>query len=371
MSRSVVRTVGLLTRSQKTLSRHISLSSRQFDKDKKDEFDPSKFFKDVKPREIGVMEEYREKIKMENPISRCGKVLKNDMKFVGHKIKKFIGFEDEMSHDLRAQFFPTHTDVLIIGGGAMGSSIAYWLKQRAPHGMHVTVVEKDVSYAEASTVLSVGGLRQQFSLPENVDMSLFGAEFLRNLGKRLSIDGMQAPDAQFQPHGYLFLASEEGAATLQENSEMQCKMGARNILLSADKLKERFPWLNTEGVELGCLGLENEGWFDPWSLLNALKQKSINLGAEYVQGNMVGFEFKYQPHIQAPSKDDRYEQLERVILEMPNGDIRAIKFAYCIIAAGANSGEIAKMARIGEAEGKYLILPLNNARKCLLFKLPV
>jgi len=347
-----MKSLQVLKLSRTSILRNFSVTSKVYDDKKDEEFDPSKHIKDMKPDNM-MVKEYREIIEKRNPLTRSKNIIKNDMKFLGHKIKKFVGFDEEMPHDVNAQFFPTHCDVCIIGGGAMGSSIAYWLKQRAPHAMEIVVIEKDSTYAEASTCLSVGGVRQQFSLPENVQMSLFGAEFLRSVHKRLAIDGKPAPDPQFQPYGYLFLASELGAATLQENSEMQCKLGAKNILLTPEKLKERFPWLNTDGVELGCLGLENEGWFDPWSLLNALKQKGINLGVEYIQGDVIGYDFVHQPNIQPPSKDGKYEQVDKVIVKLPNGEMQSIKFGYCIIAAGANSGKVAEMARIGTGEGTY------------------
>ncbi len=67
----------------------------------------------------------------------------------------------------------------------------------------------------------MGGLRQQFSLPENVEMSLFGADFLRQSERLLHVEGMDVPDINFQPHGYLYLASEEGAEVLQRNFQTQ------------------------------------------------------------------------------------------------------------------------------------------------------
>ena len=67
----------------------------------------------------------------------------------------------------------------------------------------------------------MGGLRQQFSLPENVEMSLFGADFLRQSERLLHVEGMDVPDINFQPHGYLYLASEEGAEVLHRNFQTQ------------------------------------------------------------------------------------------------------------------------------------------------------
>ena len=76
-------------------------------------------------------------------------------------------------------------------------------------------------YTYASTTMSVGGLRQQFSLPENIEMSLFGADFLRNASRILHCEDVYTPDVNFQPHGYLFLASEEGVETMRENHYVQ------------------------------------------------------------------------------------------------------------------------------------------------------
>lgn len=118
--------------------------------------------------------------------------------------------------------FPHHCDIVIVGGGVIGCSIAYWIKSKGhDNGLNVVVVERDPSYTRASTVLSVGGLRQQFSLPENIQMSLYGAEFLRQSKKLLSGENLEGPDVQFNPYGYLFLASEKGAEQLIENHKLQ------------------------------------------------------------------------------------------------------------------------------------------------------
>lgn len=75
---------------------------------------------------------------------------------------------------------PEQADVVIVGGGVLGLSVAYWLKrlEKRRGAIRVLVVERDHTYSQASTVLSVGGIRQQFSLPENIQLSLFSAEFL-------------------------------------------------------------------------------------------------------------------------------------------------------------------------------------------------
>ena len=62
--------------------------------------------------------------------------------------------------------------------------------------------------------------------------------------------------------------------------------GAKVELLTQRKLKRKFPWLNTEGIALGSYGYENEGWFDPWALLVALRTKAKYLGVDFVHGEV-------------------------------------------------------------------------------------
>ncbi|XP_029037499.2 FAD-dependent oxidoreductase domain-containing protein 1 isoform X1 [Osmia bicornis bicornis] len=252
---------------------------------------------------------------------------------------------------------PKHCDIVIIGGGAMGSSIAFWLKKRIYKHMKVVVIERDPTYTAASTVLSVGGLRQQFSLKENIEMSLFGAEFIRNINNYLNVGEDTPIDPCFRPHGYLMLASKNGAEILSQNSKLQNFLGAKNILLSATKLKDMFPWLNTEDIELGCLGLEKEGWFDPWALLCAFKKKAMVLGAQYITAEAEGFTYKEQG-------DDPSGRLNELIVKTPEGEIHKIQFSMAIVAAGAFSGEIAKMANIGTGDGlRRISLPVEPRKR--------
>ncbi|MED6275936.1 FAD-dependent oxidoreductase domain-containing protein 1, partial [Characodon lateralis] len=147
---------------------------------------------------------------------------------------------------------PETADIVIVGGGVVGWSIAYWLKQKEKlsRGMRVLVVERDPTYSQASTVLSAGGIRQQFSLPENIHLSLASADFMRNINEHLSVVNEDPVDLQFNQSGYLFLASEEVAHIMEQNYDTQRLAGAKVSLLSPQQVKKKFPWINTEGVVL-------------------------------------------------------------------------------------------------------------------------
>jgi FAD-dependent oxidoreductase domain-containing protein 1 len=192
-------------------------------------------------------------------------------------------------------------------------------------------------------------------------MSLYGADFIRNAKEHLGDD----VELNFTPFGYLMLASEKTAEILQNNSKLQNELGARNEILTAKRLKEKFPWLNTDGIELGCHGLEKEGWFDPWSLLCGYKRKAQEYGAHYINGEVIGFEYRSQPDIMSEGVDPgTYEGLERVLVKMPDGEVRPIKFAIAVIAAGAQSGHVSKLARIGTGRGMLSVpLPVEPRKR--------
>src|SRR5216683_699817 len=79
-------------------------------------------------------------------------------------------------------------DVLIVGGGAIGSSVAYHLKSDPNFTGSVVVIERDPAYARASSALSASSIRQQFSTPLNIHLSRFGIGFLRRSHELLGVD---------------------------------------------------------------------------------------------------------------------------------------------------------------------------------------
>ncbi len=160
------------------------------------------------------------------------------------------------------------SDVVIIGGGIVGSATAYYLaKAGGIAGRRITIVEKDTSYACCSTSRSAGGVRQQFSTPENIAMSRVTLELIKNLKDTFG----PTADVGFHEQGYLILTSDEGAEVLRSNVELQRAHGASTVLLPASELRDRFPWLNTDGLVAGSFGSANEGWLDPSSLMNLFR----------------------------------------------------------------------------------------------------
>jgi FAD-dependent oxidoreductase domain-containing protein 1 len=180
-------------------------------------------------------------------------------------------------------------DVIAIGGAVIGSSVAYYLAADPDFSGKILVVEKDPSYQRCASALSAAGIRQQYSSAINIHISLYGIEFLRQIGEALEVDG-DRPDIQLHEGGYLFLATEENRPILKENHALQTKLGADILFLEPLDLVERFPWLSVEGLSAGCWGRTGEGWFDGYGLMQALRRKAQALGVIYRSAAATGVE---------------------------------------------------------------------------------
>uniref|UniRef100_A0A8C8SQA3 FAD-dependent oxidoreductase domain-containing protein 1 n=1 Tax=Pelusios castaneus TaxID=367368 RepID=A0A8C8SQA3_9SAUR len=265
------------------------------------------------------------------------------------KLKESLPASDWNPMGITKGLPPEHADVVIVGGGVMGWSVAYWLKalETQRNALRVIVVERDPTYSQASTVLSVGGIRQQFSLPENIQMSLYSAYFLRTINEHLGILNQPPIDIHFNHSGYLFLASEDRAAMLEENVHIQRDHGASVSLLSPAQLKKKYPWMNTDGVAVASYGLENEGWFDPWSLLNAFRNKAMAMGVCQYFGEVKSFSVASKTMC-TEKGDVNFSRISSLQVQMPNSlESQPVVCALVVNAAGPWSGELAKRAGLG------------------------
>lgn len=179
--------------------------------------------------------------------------------------------------------------VVIVGGGAVGSAAAYWLTADPAFAGAVVVVERDPAYTRASSALSAGSIRQQFSTAVNIEIGQFGIGFLREAGERLAV-GDERPDIALRETGYLYLAQARALDALAENHALQRAHGADVALLPPQALRERFPWLAVDDLAGGSLGLSGEGSFDGYGLLRAFRAKATAQGASYLRGEVTGLE---------------------------------------------------------------------------------
>src|SRR5437660_7965865 len=227
-------------------------------------------------------------------------------------------------------------DVVIVGGAAIGSAVAYFLLHDLGFPGTVAVIERDPTYARAATTLSAASVRQQFSTPENIRMSRFGLAFFDGLKLRF---GREA-SVGFRAGGYLLLADPAGRAVLAANHAVQQAEHADIALMDAPELKARFPWLETSDLAAGAFGRSGEGWFDAHSLLELLRRGARERGAVYLHGEVTGIE-RRRDHIDAATLADG----------------RRIACGTLVNAAGPQAGEVAALAR--------LKLPVEPRKRCV------
>jgi glycine/D-amino acid oxidase-like deaminating enzyme len=215
----------------------------------------------------------------------------------------------------------THIDVAIAGGGIVGSSTAYYLRKNGFKGS-IAMFEQDTSFKHACTSLSWGGIRQQFSTPENILLSQFGLRLIRNLKEEFGADA----EIGFKESGYLVLATEKGVEVLEENQRLQASMGADTVVLKGEELAKRFPWINFDGIAAGSFGPKNEGYFDPYSLMTLVRKAALARDVTLVQ--------------QAVTAVKNDGQIRSITLA--NGEEYTV--GALVNAAGAGAGALAAMA---------------------------
>ena len=231
-------------------------------------------------------------------------------------------------------------DVVIIGGGVIGSSVAYHLSADPGSTGRVAVVERDATYSTASSSLSTSAIRQQFATEPNIRMSDYSIGFLRNARALLSVEGHEAEIGLREP-GYLILGRPEQVAAFEARNAAQRGCGIDTELLTPSEMRHRHPWLNVTGLGIGSYGPEKEGWFDGPALLQAFRRKARAQGVDYVTAAVVGLEMADSRRVGAVLLDDGARLVGGTVVN----------------AAGAWSGEIGRMAG--------LQVPVEPRRRCV------
>jgi len=175
-------------------------------------------------------------------------------------------------------------DVIIVGGGIMGSSTAYHLTKMNPK-LKVAVIERDPTYALSSTTLSMSNVRIQFSLKENIQISQYAFQILDQFEDEMAVNG-QRPRIYYHREGNLFLISDETADAAKQSFELQRSLGCRVEWWSPEKVKEHYPLYDASRFIAATFG-PDDGHFDAYAVLVAYKAKAKHQGAEYRTGEVV------------------------------------------------------------------------------------
>jgi FAD-dependent oxidoreductase domain-containing protein 1 len=175
-------------------------------------------------------------------------------------------------------------DVVIVGGGIMGSSTAYSLMS-ADNKLKVAVVEMDPVYTRASTTLSMANVRIQFSLKQNIQISQYAFEVLERFEDTMAV-GEDKLNISYRREGNLFLIDENDCSVSKETLALQKSLGCRVEWWSPEKIKQHYPLYDMSGLVGGTFGPQ-DGHFDAYAVLMGYKAKARSLGAQYIEGEVV------------------------------------------------------------------------------------
>jgi sarcosine oxidase subunit beta len=171
-------------------------------------------------------------------------------------------------------------DVVIIGSGVVGSSVAYHLAQAGC--TNVLVVEREPHQGKGSTGKSMGGVRAQFTTPVNIQMSLYSINFFAKF------DEIVGHPADYRAHGYLFCATnEKHLEYLKTNRERQIALGLKNVeLITPADILNMVPQLRIDDI-VGGTFCPTDGFVDPHSVMIGFMLNSREKGVRLLLDTLV------------------------------------------------------------------------------------
>jgi len=164
-------------------------------------------------------------------------------------------------------------DVVIIGGGIVGASIAYQLTSAGCR--NVLILEREAHQGKGSTGKSMGGVRAQFSTSVSIRMSLFSIPFFRDFEQTIG------HPSGYRPQGYLFVATNDRHLKyLRDNYERQIALGLKTVkLVDTAEIVKLVPELRSDDI-IGGSFCSTDGFVDPYSVMTGFTLRAIAQGAE-------------------------------------------------------------------------------------------
>jgi FAD-dependent oxidoreductase domain-containing protein 1 len=176
-------------------------------------------------------------------------------------------------------------DVVIIGGGVVGCSVAWHLRHDGFTG-RLVVVERDRTYARASSFLAMGGIRQQFCTSVTVRMVQHSVGFWKQFDARMGRPEAR-PRAWFRQRGYLFLADRSTGPALMRRFELEQRAGAVVQMLTPDDIRRLVPDAWLDDIVFGIFGGE-DGYANPREVLRGFRDAAETAGAVFLDDVATG-----------------------------------------------------------------------------------
>jgi len=166
---------------------------------------------------------------------------------------------------------PRTADIVIIGGGVMGASIAYHLAARGVK--NVLLLEKEQFFGQGATGRCAGGVRYQFSTEINIRLSAISLPMLERFEDEIG------QPIDYRQCGYLILiTNQKDLEQFKHNIQLQHRLGVQTIWLDGDEIRERLLMMSLEDVLAGTFHAK-DGLVDPNSVVMGYINAANRLGA--------------------------------------------------------------------------------------------
>ncbi len=170
-------------------------------------------------------------------------------------------------------------DVVVIGGGIIGASVAWNLARR--QAGRIVVLEKEKHTGRGSTAYSAGGIREQFSSEINILMSHYSLDVYARFSEEMD------QDIDYKQAGYMFLAPTEATAkALRQNVALQNKLGVDSRIITAAEAREHVRDLFVDDIQAASHNAR-DGYVDPASICQGYVQRARALGVEFRTNTQV------------------------------------------------------------------------------------
>lgn len=177
-----------------------------------------------------------------------------------------------------AQEQPTSAEVVIIGGGVMGMSIAWHLAER---GIKDIVVVEQAEFGSGSSAKPLGGVRANFSDPLNIALGRRSLEEFANFREKFGVDIM------LNRVGYLFLGrNEQEKQNLEISVHEQRKQGVNSQMISAQDAAKLNPFLDPKSITAASFS-PDDGWAAPSKVVEGYANGAKALGATLLNRTQV------------------------------------------------------------------------------------